>query len=254
MDKAAERLVAGVRDDVVRYQCRSGRRSPRPIGGGPSLRRVMRQRAGNSWRAQTGDARPRQGQVPRPVPGLSSNVERDALRRDNVRATDEIVAALNERRILLAFEPVVETATRQPAFYECLMRIRRADGELVPASAVIPVAERLGLVRLLDHRVLELLVSEMAAVPNLRASVNVSPASTVDPDWWAGLGALLRANSGVAERLIIEITETAAIQDESTTRAASSPGSRTSAAASRSTISAPAIPRSATCASSAWTS
>ena len=33
---------------------------------------------------------------------------------------------------------------------------------------MIPVAERLGLVRLLDHRVLELLVSEMAAVPTLQ--------------------------------------------------------------------------------------
>ena len=49
--------------------------------------------------------------------------------------------------------------------------------------------------------------------PALQASVNVSPASTVDPNWWAGLGALLRANAGAAERLIIEITETAAIQD-----------------------------------------
>ncbi len=36
------------------------------------------------------------------------NVEREALRRENVRATDEIVTALNERRILLAFEPVVD--------------------------------------------------------------------------------------------------------------------------------------------------
>ena len=42
------------------------------------------------------------------------NVERETLRRDNVRATDEIVTALNERRILLAFEPVVETPTREP--------------------------------------------------------------------------------------------------------------------------------------------
>ena len=74
------------------------------------------------------------------------------------------------------------------------MRIRRANGELVHASEVVPIAERLGLVRLLDHRVLELLVSEMSAVPALRASVNVAPASTTDPDWWSTLGALLRAN------------------------------------------------------------
>jgi EAL domain-containing protein (putative c-di-GMP-specific phosphodiesterase class I) len=130
-----------------------------------------------------------------------------------VRAADEIVTALNERRILLAFEPVIDATTRQPAFHECLMRIRRADGTLAPTSEVIPIAERLGLVRLLDHRVLELLVNEMAAVPGLHASVNVSPTSTTDPDWWSALVAMLRAKGDVAERLIIEITESAAIHD-----------------------------------------
>jgi len=141
------------------------------------------------------------------------NVERENLRRESVRATDEIISALNERRIALAYEPVVEAKSRTVAFYECLMRIYRTDGGIAHANEIIPVAERIGLVRMLDHRVLELVVNELAAAPTLCASVNVSPASAVDPDWWAGLGALLRANKNTAERLIIEITETAAIQD-----------------------------------------
>ncbi len=146
------------------------------------------------------------------------NIEREALRRENLRATDEIVAALNERRIFLAYETVVAATDRRPAFYECLMRIRRADGTLVGAGDIIPVAERLGLVRLLDHRVLELAIDELVAAPSLQASLNVSPPSTTDPDWWAGLVSLLRTHSGVAERLTIEITESAAIQDVDETR------------------------------------
>ena len=86
------------------------------------------------------------------------------------------------------------------------------------AHEVIPVAERLGLVRLLDHRVLELLVGEMSAVPGLNASVNVSPASFTDPDWWTTLGGLLRTHSDVAERLTVEITETTVIHDIEDTR------------------------------------
>jgi EAL domain-containing protein (putative c-di-GMP-specific phosphodiesterase class I) len=50
-------------------------------------------------------------------------------------------------------------------------------------------------------------------VPSLKASVNVSPDSITDPDWWAALGAQLRARPGVAQRMILEITETAAIQN-----------------------------------------
>ena len=141
------------------------------------------------------------------------NVEREAARKENVQATDKIITALNERRILLAFEPIVETVSRAPAFYECVMRIRRADGIIVPAKAVIPIAEQLGLVRLIDHRVVELVTAELAAAPEVRASLNVSPDSIIDPDWWSALGAQLRANPGVAQRMILEITETAAIQN-----------------------------------------
>ncbi len=215
LEKAAERLLAGVRDDVVRTS--AGPVAVTVTTGGVTAPRHARTVAEILARAQEtliAAKAKRQGsfQAYRP------NVERDALRRDNVRAADEIVAALNERRILLAFEPVVETQTRAPAFYECLMRIRRPDGTLVSAKDVIPIAERLGLVRMLDHRVLELLMSELVAVPALHASVNVSPASTTDPDWWAALAAMLRANSGVAERLTVEITEMAAIHDVDDTR------------------------------------
>jgi diguanylate cyclase (GGDEF)-like protein len=146
------------------------------------------------------------------------NVERDALRKESACATDEIVAALNERRIALAFEPVADVRSRQIGFYECLMRVYRPDGTVAHANEIIPVAERVGLVRMLDHRVLELVVQELAEAPLLHASVNVSAASTVDPDWWAGLGALLRAHTDAAARLIIEITESAAIQNIDDTR------------------------------------
>ena len=46
----------------------------------------------------------------------------------------------------------------------------------------------------------------------------MSAASTTDPDWWAGLGSLLRSHAGVAERLTVEITESAAIHDIDETR------------------------------------
>jgi diguanylate cyclase (GGDEF)-like protein len=141
------------------------------------------------------------------------SLEREALRRENIRATDTIVAALNERRILLALEPIADARTRAYAFHECLLRIRRVDGTFIPAGDIVPVAERLGLVRLIDQRVLDLAIGEMAARPELQASLNVSPASTADPDWWSRLEAMLHLHAGVAERLTIEITETAAIHD-----------------------------------------
>ena len=212
---AADRLLAGVRDEMV--PTAAGPVAVTVTIGGVTAPRHARSvpevlaRAKEALDAAKGK---RRGSFFAYRP----NLERDALRRDNMRATDEIVAALNERRIFLAYETVVASITRLPAFYECLMRVRRTDGTLLGASDVVPVAERLGLVRFLDHRVLELVVSELAAAPALQASVNVSPASTTDPDWWAGLDSLLRTHAGVSERLIVEITESAAIHDVDETR------------------------------------
>jgi diguanylate cyclase (GGDEF)-like protein len=207
---AAERLLAGVRDETITTP--AGPVAVTVTIGGVNAPRHARTVAEIFTRAMDAlhAARSkRHGSFMAYRP----NVERDAHRRESLRATDEIVAALNERRIALAYEPVVEAASRKPAFYECLMRVYRADGAIAHANEIIPVAERVGLVRMLDYRVLELVVNELADAPALNASVNVSPASAVDPDWWGGLAGLLRANATVGERLIIEITETAAIQD-----------------------------------------
>ena len=212
---AGDRLLAGVRADVV--QTAAGPVAATVTIGGvnaPRHARSVHEVLARAHEAlETAKSR-RRGSFHAYLP----NVEREALRRENMRAGDEIVAALNEGRVMIAFEPIVAAQTRKPVWYECLMRLRRADGSIVRAGDVVPMAERLGFIRLLDHRVLELTVRELAAAPMLRAAVNVSPASICDPDWSAALTALMRGNAGVAERLTVEITESAAIQNVEDTR------------------------------------
>ena len=216
MNVAAERFLAGVRDEVV--PTRSGPVSVTVSIGAVALPRYARNTDEAINRAhETLDAakRRRAGSFAAWRP----NAERDAQRRVNIRVTDEIVTALNERRIVLAYEPVVKAAARDGAFYECLVRMHQGDGEVLHAPDIVPVAERLGLIRLVDHRVLELVVAELAASPDVRLSLNISPETTMDPDWWAGIESLMRAHPGVGERLIVEITETVAIQDIDDVRA-----------------------------------
>src|SRR5215470_12058371 len=212
---AADRLLVGVRDEVV--QSTVGPVAATVTIGGvtaPRHARNLREILCRAQEALDGAKAKRRGsfQAYRP------NRERDAQRQGNVRATGDIVNALNARRVYLVYEPVVAIGSRKPAFYECLMRLKRADGTPLAVNDVVPLAERLGLVRLLDHRVLELALEELVAAPALKASINVSAASTVDPDWWGALVAMLRSHPGVGERLTIEITETAAIEDVDDTR------------------------------------
>ena len=210
MNVAAERFLAGIRDEVV--PTKSGPVSVTASIGAVSVPRYARNADEAVNRAhETLDAAKR-----RRVGSFAAwrpDATRDAQRRVNIRVTDEIVTALNERRIKLAYEPVVSAVSRERAFHECLVRMDQGDGQVLLAPDIVPVAERLGLIRLVDHRVLELVVAELAAAPDISLSLNISPDTTMDPDWWAGIESLMLAHPGVAERLIVEITETVAIQD-----------------------------------------
>ena len=216
MNVAAERFLAGIRDEVV--PTKSGPVSVTASIGAVSVPRYARNTDEAVNRAhETLDAAKR-----RRVGSFAAwrpDAARDAQRRVNIRVTDEIVTALNERRIKLAYEPVVSAASRERAFHECLVRMDQGDGQVLLAPDIVPVAERLGLIRLVDHRVLELVVAELAAAPDICLSLNISPDTTMDPDWWAGIESLMQAHPGVAERLIVEITETVAIQDIDDVRA-----------------------------------
>ena len=210
MNVAAERFLAGVRDEVV--PTKSG-----PVSVTASIGAVGIPRHARNAEEAINRAHETLDSAKRRRAGSFSlwrpNVERDAQRRVNIRVTDEIVTALNDRRIVMAYEPVVEASSRLPSFYECLVRMEQGDGQMLLAPDIVPVAERLGLIRLVDHRVLELVVAELAASPNVQLSLNISPDTTMDPDWSASIESLMRAHPGVAERLIVEITETVAIQD-----------------------------------------
>lgn len=133
---------------------------------------------------------------------------------------DEIVGALNDGRVTLALQPIIDSKTRRPAFSEALIRLRQPDGSIVSPGAILPIAEKAGLVHLLDQRVLELAIARLTADPNLTLSVNVSGATVHDPDWPERFKAMIANTPSIAQRLMIEITETCAIADVEATHAA----------------------------------
>ena len=132
-------------------------------------------------------------------------------RRRDAFVADEIVSGLNDRRLVLAFQPIVPASAGLPPFEEALARLRLDDGALIGSDAMIPAAERVGLVEIIDERVADLVVAALAADPLRRLSMNVSVTSLRSPDWCDRLRARLAAAPGAAERLIVEIVETQAV-------------------------------------------
>jgi diguanylate cyclase (GGDEF)-like protein len=142
---------------------------------------------------------------------FSEKTEVVTMRRRNTHMSDVILTALNERRVRLAFQPIVADLGESPTKFECLIRMRAEDGREVQAPEFIPVAEKLGLVHLLDRRVLQLAINTLAACPNMKFNVNVSMETVKDPVWADGYLAVMRANESLARRITVELTETQVI-------------------------------------------
>jgi diguanylate cyclase (GGDEF)-like protein len=142
----------------------------------------------------------------RAVAVYAPNVQRDRQRAHEALAGQSVIMAIAENRLRLAFQPVMRSTSRQPAFFEALVRIEAKDGALVDAKDFIEAAERLGLVRLVDHRTLELALEALRA-SDVTLSINVSGDTCHDPAWLAKLAHAIEAAPELAKRLIVEITE-----------------------------------------------
>ncbi|MDX2288250.1 MAG: bifunctional diguanylate cyclase/phosphodiesterase [Hyphomicrobiaceae bacterium] len=138
---------------------------------------------------------------------------RESTRQRNITIADEVMSALDENRLFLVLQPMISARTGQPAIYECLLRMERPDGTVASAGEFINVAEQLGLSRLIDRRTLDLSIGLLEQHPTLQLSVNVSGLTAADRDWLAALQRMTLGRRSLAERLVIEITETAIISD-----------------------------------------
>jgi EAL domain-containing protein (putative c-di-GMP-specific phosphodiesterase class I) len=124
----------------------------------------------------------------------------------------QIEAAIRAGNVMLAYQPVM--SAKRPdraAFHEGLIRILDEDGRLLPAGEFMPVAETREVGRMIDCLALELGLAELAAEPGLRLSINMSARSIGYPRWSEVLERGLARDSTVAERLILEITESSAM-------------------------------------------
>jgi diguanylate cyclase (GGDEF)-like protein len=139
--------------------------------------------------------------------------ERHSERVSNAHYGSVLVRCLKEGRLRLAFQPVVDAGSRMPVFHEALLRIADDAGGMLPTDRIVAVAEKLGLVRLIDLAVLELALTALDTHPEARISINISGTSATDPRWHPQLTSILAENPEAARRLTVEITETVALGD-----------------------------------------
>ncbi len=120
--------------------------------------------------------------------------------------------AIRRKDVLLAYQPVVAARNPEvPAFYEGLIRILDENHNILPAGDFMPVAETREVGRIIDCLALELGLGTLLEQPDLRLSINMSARSIGYQRWTEVLNQGLARDSTIAERLILEITESSAM-------------------------------------------
>ncbi|MET0557518.1 MAG: EAL domain-containing protein [Solirubrobacterales bacterium] len=123
---------------------------------------------------------------------------------------ERIRTALDENRLIVYSQPIIDLDTGGVAREELLVRMVDAHGDKIPPASFLPAAERFGLIHEIDLVVLAKAVER--AKGGAAVAVNVSGRTLADPRYLVALEEALAA--GLApDRLNFEITETAAVSN-----------------------------------------
>lgn len=140
--------------------------------------------------------------------GLADFIATADIRARSIRST------IAEGRFQLAFQPVVSLATRKVHHYEALLRPVFTPGSPVHTTQeFVTFAEAVGLSEELDWAVLQSAVTILRDKPEAAVAVNISGFSMQSAEFRTRMLDLVHARKPSAGRLLIELTETADIED-----------------------------------------
>jgi EAL domain-containing protein (putative c-di-GMP-specific phosphodiesterase class I)/ketosteroid isomerase-like protein len=117
--------------------------------------------------------------------------------------------ALDEDRLVLYAQPIVDLMTGETVQHELLLRMRGEDGEIIGPGEFLPAAERYGLISEIDRWVIREAVQ--IASEGVPTEFNLSGRSIGDPDVLRELATAIRDSGVDPSLLVVEVTETAFI-------------------------------------------
>ena len=140
----------------------------------------------------------------------------DSEMRSRLSWSERISNAIDKNLFQLHFQGVYQASDSTLSHLEALIRMidERDPGQLIMPGHFIPLAEKSGRILDIDRWVIREVVRRLAADANMPAiAINISGRSLSEPDLPQFIGDELRAAHVDPRRLIVEITETAAVSD-----------------------------------------
>lgn len=128
-----------------------------------------------------------------------------------------LASALAENRFIVHYQPIVQLPGKGIVGVEALVRWRDEDGNLRHPGEFVSIAQDAGLLDEIGDRVLHQATSDMAALRqtgrDVRLAVNATAGQISDINFPARVANALASSGMPADRLTIEVTESAVVDD-----------------------------------------
>lgn len=133
----------------------------------------------------------------------------------------ELHRAIEQRQLILHYQPQVRIADGMPTGLECLVRWRHPSEGLVYPERFIALAEEYGLIDPLTDRVIALAIAQLRSWRSqgikLPLAINLSMDTLQDPGVVERFHALVEANGLTAADIVWEVTESRFMRDPTAT-------------------------------------
>lgn len=127
--------------------------------------------------------------------------------RDITQKSVMVLDAIENRRVVPYFQPILDVAERRIVAYEVLSRIELED-QIIRADEFVEIAERIGVIHRLDILVLEQALATLAQRGHEgEIFVNLSPRALVFSEFSRDLRRIVAASGISPDHIVFEITE-----------------------------------------------
>jgi EAL domain-containing protein (putative c-di-GMP-specific phosphodiesterase class I) len=125
----------------------------------------------------------------------------------------DVTAAIDNGEFVLHYQPIVDLESTQPHGVEALIRWQRPDGALLAPDAFLPAVAQTPVMSTITRWVLHEACAAAAQWPRWTVSVNVTARDLAGDALLTDVVAALDDAAIPADRLVLELTETALVQD-----------------------------------------
>ena len=127
--------------------------------------------------------------------------------RDITEKSALVLDAIEERRIIPYFQPILDVATKKIVAYEVLSRIE-VGGEIMRAEEFVEIAEKMGVIHRLDALVIERALGQLKELGHDGyVFINLSPRALVLNEFARNVRQIVSDSGIPRERIVFEITE-----------------------------------------------